>query len=310
MADTRSSTHRRRLLLAGATALGAATLPGLMGWRRGALQPLPTTQAAMPDTPVTIALGDPKQFDLHAPGARIDRQPVGMDFYERDWPPGALATVRYLQGTHSFEIPWVSGVMGCSNPRHPEEGIHAWTIDAFALPGDRMRHEYARDNLFALFRELQRAGWRRFILPSDPRLRQADALRYAIAQNGIYSLDPQYVPTMEEWMQLNQNLPYWKFWADGVYMNLRVIDEPALRDPLAKGVYMFSIDLEGEAPHFWKYFREVEDMKRWRELISAELKSHAPARARTEQHLRTQGYSIDETYRDPPILALPRTHER
>ncbi len=310
MTDAPPSASRRRLLIAGAAACGAVTLPGALRWGRRALLPLSTTPAAMADTPVTIALGDPQQFDLHAPGARIDRQPVGMDFYERDWPPAALATLRYLQGPHSFEIPWVSSVMGCSNPRNPDEGIYAWNIDAFALPGDRMPHKLARDSLFTLFHELLRAGWQRFLLPSDPRLARADSLRYAIARNGIYSLDPLYVPTMDEWMQLNQNLPYWKFWADGVYMKLQVIDEPALRDPQGQGVYMFTIDLQSEAAHFRTYFREVEDMKRWRELISDELKPHAPARTRTEGELRLQGYTIDETYRDPPILALRQTHAR
>ena len=304
MPDTGPSTQRRRLLLVGATALGAAALPGLMRWRRGALQPLSTTQAAMPDTPVTIALGDPKQFDLHAPGARIDRQPVGMHFYERRWPLTALGTVRYLQGPRSFDLPWVSGVMGSCDPEEPGEGIYAWHVRAFALPGDRMPHAYARDNLFALFRELRRAGWRRFVLGSEPRLLGREALRYFEEQGGAYPLDPAFPLQLEQWMRINLDLPYWQFWADGVYMTLRVIDEPALRHPQTKGVYMFSLELESEAAFFRSYFREVEDMKHWKERIAAELERYRHLRPEKEAELRTQGYTIDETYRDPPILAL------
>ncbi|MBU6441834.1 MAG: hypothetical protein KGS28_16555, partial [Betaproteobacteria bacterium] len=55
---------------------------------------------------------------------------------------------------------------------------------------------------------------------------------------------------------------------------------------------------------FWKYFRKVEDMHRWTELIPAELAKLSPLRSRAEAELRSQGYVIDETYRDPPILAL------
>ena len=77
-----------------------------------------------------------------------------------------------------------------------------------------------------------------------------------------------------------------------------------LRDPEGQGVYMFSMDLESEAGHFWVYFREVEDMKRWKELIPAELEAVSRQRPREEAELRSQGYTIDDTYRDPPILAL------
>jgi hypothetical protein len=258
----------------------------------------------MADSPVTIALGDPSQFDLRAKGAGIERKPVGMHFYKRDWPLDALGRVRYLQGAYSFDIPRVSDVMGSSSPEVPEEGIYAWHIGAFAMDGERVRHILARDRLFALFDDILRAGWQRFILPSQPRLRGLEATRYALERSSYYPLDPRSVPSLVQWMQLNRKLPYWKFWADGVYMKVQVIDEPALRDPKGEGVYMFSIELESETPHFWKYFKGVDQMLRWKELLPAELERSAARRLRDEQELRRQGYEIDETYRDPPILAL------
>ena len=258
----------------------------------------------MADSPFTIALGDPRNFDLRAAGAGIERKPVGIHFFKRDWPLDALGSVRYLQGSHSFDIPRVSDVMGTSDPGTPEEGIYAWNIGAFAMEGERVPHALARDRLFALFDDILRAGWRRFNLPSEPRLRGLEAMRYALAHHGRYPLDPQLLPSLDEWMQLNRKLPYWKFWADGVYMKVQVIDEPALRDPKGQGVYMFSIELESETPHFWKSFRNVEDMKRWKKLIPAALERSAARRLRDEHELRSQGYVIDETYRDPPILGL------
>ena len=261
----------------------------------------------MADSPATIALGDPSQFDLRPAGARMDRKPVGIHFYERKWPLDALGRVRYLQGAHSFDIPRVSGVMGTSDPGVPDEGIYAWDIGAFAMDGERVRHILARDRLFALFDDILRAGWRRHIFPSEPRLRGLEATRYALERSSYYPLDPRSVPSLVQWMQLNRKLPYWKFWADGVYMKVQVIDEPALRDPKGEGVYMFSIELESETPHFWKYFKGVDQMLRWKELLPAELERSAARRLRDEQELRRQGYEIDETYRDPPILALGQT---
>ena len=261
----------------------------------------------MADSPFTIALGDPGNFDLRAAGARIDRKPVGIHFYERKWPLDALGRVRYLQGPYSFDIPRVSGLMGTSDPGVPEEGIYSWDIGAFAMDGERVPHALARDRLFALFDDILRAGWRRHLLPTAPRLRGLEAIRYSLSKPGGYALDPALVPSLEQWMQINLHLPYWQFWADGVYMTVRAIDEPALRNSKAGGVYMFAIELENEASYFWGYFRNVADMKRWKELIPAKLASYSHLRPRAEAELRAQGYEIDETYRDPPILALGQT---
>ena len=307
MTDTRPSPTRRRLWMAGAAACGAAALPGALRLARRAFLPLSITQQAMADLPATIALGDPRSFDLHAPGARIDRQPVGMHFYERDWPVNALGSVRYLQGPHSFDIPRVSGVMGCSDPEEPQEGVYDWQVQAFAMAGDRVAHELARDRLFALFHELLRAGWQRCILSSEPRLLGHDALRYFLQQDHTYSLDPALPLDLQQWMRINLDLPCWQFWADGVYLKVQVIDEPALRNPQGEGVYMFSIDLQSEAGYFREYFRSVADMKRWKELLPATLHGYRHLRPEKEAELRAQGYTIDEHYRDPPILALGQT---
>lgn len=298
------SLHRRRLLLTAGAACAAAALVPVLCRRYRDPTSSPAITTAMASTPATIALGDPKNFDLRAPGAGIDRQPVGMHFYERDWPMKQLGSVRYLQGRRSFDIPWVSGVMGSSNPERPEQGIYSWYIRAFAMQEARIAHELARDRLFSMFRDLLMVGWRPFVEVGDPRLFAAQAVRYQLQERGGVYLDASYLPTMEQWMQINEYLPYWCFWADGVYMSVRVVDEPALRDPAVEGVYMFSITLESEAPHFWTYFDKVEDMDRWKELIPAEMARVAATRPGKEAELRRQGYVIDENYRDPPILAL------
>ena len=296
--------NRRRLLFASAAACCFAALPPMISWVRRSRSSTIADQATMADTPATIALGDPKNFDLRAPGAGVDRQPVGMHFYERKWPMKALGSVRYLQGRRSFDIPWVSGVMGSSDPERPEQGIYSWDVTAFAMQEPRVSHELARNRLFGMFRAMLMVGWRPFVEVGDPRLFGAQAVRYLLQDGGLVYLDGSYLPTMEQWMKLNEHLPYWCFWADGVYLSVQVVDEPALRDPAVEGVYMFSITLESEAPHFWPYFDKVEDMRRWKELVPAELARVAATRPGKEAALRRQGYVIDENYRDPPILAL------
>ena len=258
----------------------------------------------MADNTATIALGDPRLSHLGTTGTSIDRQPVGIDFHQHDWPFDQLGTVRYAQGRYSFEVPLVSQVMGTYDRDDAERGVYAWSITAFPMAGETIPHALARDRLFRLFERLLKAGWRRYVDVGDPRLSGGQTMRYFSEQGGNYSMDPSYVPSLDEWMQLNKHLPYWPFWADGSYMVVRVIDEPSLRNRARPGVYMFDVNIESESANFQAYFRKVADMNRWEQLIPAELQRMQELRVADEAALQKRGYVIDTSYQDPPILAL------
>ena len=258
----------------------------------------------MADDTATIALGDPSASYLGPKGLSIERKPVGIDFHKHNWPFDQLGTVRYAQGPYSFELPLVSSVMGTYTRDDPERGIYAWSISAFPMAGETIPHAQARDKLFRFFARLLKAGWRRYIHVSDPRLAGDQTMRYFVDEDRAYSLDPAYIPNLEEWMRLNEDLPYWQFWADGTYMRIRVIDEPALRNPKRPGVYLFAITIESESAYGYAYFKEVEDMLRWKELLPAELRRLHKLRVAEEAEVVQRGYTIDTSYQDPPILAL------
>ncbi|MDE2121025.1 MAG: hypothetical protein KGJ64_10050 [Betaproteobacteria bacterium] len=304
MPEHRPLLTRRRLLLGGMTAAGAVALARGLRFSPAGLLPFTSTTAAMADPIATIALGDPKATHLGNPGAGTRHHPVGMDFHERKWPFDQLGTVRYSQGPHSFEVSRVPSVRGSFDRDQPERGIYAWSISAFPMAGDTIPHALARDELFRLFERLHQAGWRRYIDVGDPRLSGRQTMRYFVEKQGNYSPDPAYVPTLDEWMRLNEDLPYWQFWADGTYMQIRVIDEPALRNPKRPGVYLFAITIESESAYGYAYFKEVEDMLRWKELLPAELRRLHKLRVAEEAEVVQRGYTIDTSYQDPPILAL------
>jgi hypothetical protein len=307
MADAPRIPTRRQLLLAAMAAAGGLAL----GQRKHSWLPAssahPTNGATMADNTATIALGDPKLSYLGATDTTIDRKPVGIDFHEHDWPFDQLGTVRYAQGPYSFELPLVSGIMGSYDRDKPEQGFYAWSITAFPMAGETIPHAQARDKLFRFFASLLTAGWRRYISVSDPRLSGDQTMRYFVEQGGGYFPDPAYVPTLDEWMQLNEDLPCWRFWADGSYMMVRVIDEPSLRNPARPGVYMFDINIRSESSNSQRYFTKVADMKRWKELLPAELHRLHQIRKTREIELQRRGYLIDTSYEDPPILALQRS---
>lgn len=261
----------------------------------------------MADDTATIALGDPSASYLGPKGPSIERKPVGIDFHKHNWPFDQLGTVRYAQGPYSFELPLVSSVMGTYTRDDPERGIYAWSISAFPMAGETIPHAQARDKLFRFFASLLKAGWRRYINVSDPRLAGDQTMRYFVDEDSAYPLDPAYIPTLEEWMRLNEDLPYWQFWADGSYMMVRVIDEPSLRNPARPGVYMFDINIESESANFQAYFTKVADMKRWKDLLPAELHRLHQIRKAKEIALQRRRYVIDTSYGDPPILALQRS---
>lgn len=258
----------------------------------------------MTDTPATIALGDPSQTHLNGPEARTEQHPVGMTFYKRSWPVDQLGKVRYVQGPHSFDLSRVTSVMGSCDRANPQRGIYAWDINAFPMDGPTIPHQQARDELFRLFAQLRQAGWTRYVEPFAARLEGEQALRHFLQRGGHYALDPTLIPTMQDWMRINQHLPYWQFWAGGSYLMLRVIDEPSLRGLERDGVYMFSIDIDSESSNFGNYFNDVEQKRHWQKFVLPEIEAMHQQRIRTEAELRSQGYTIDTSYQDPPILAL------
>ena len=254
---------------------------------------------------VTIKIGQSGESFVLANGReriRIKREPAGLNFYEFDWPRSHLGTVRVEHGIHTFSVGNVLGGTGTEDTELLHEGltpIHFW---AGIIAPETIPHIEARDRIMALLQSLRAAGWRRNITRSDPRFKARQAVAESINQLGLYSLDPDYTPTMQEWMSLG-NHAIWEHYAEGIYMTVDFRRDQEHMNPNLPGAYLLGFKLTTEAEEMQGYFAP-DDKKRWKELWPARNSALQQERAAAEVKARAQGLEIDTTYQDPPILAL------
>lgn len=250
-----------------------------------------------------IRLGNPKGSDLDGPGSSTDNHPSGIKFYQREWQRGSLGTVEFVHGKHSFTIDNVLSALG-TDDRDVPDGIYDWDISFGVSPEQADTHEAALARTMRLFSDLRTRGWTRYIETDDPRLNGKQAWDY-LKINTEYSLDPNYTPTIDEWRAALRKMPQWKFYADGVYLKVSLI-ENNMGDFIGKTTYLLLINIGSEYAFYGiGYFPGDSDkIANWKALLPAELQKYHADRLKTEAALKEQGYTIDTTYQDPPIKAL------
>ncbi|SPB12993.1 hypothetical protein NOV72_00293 [Caballeronia novacaledonica] len=265
----------------------------------------------MPQTHSLIRLGKPQLSDLNGSGSSIDNHPTGATFYQQVWQQGALGTVEFAHGPHSFVVENVLSILGSADKDVPE-GIYDWNINFGVSPEEADTHEAARDRVMRFLSQLRAAGWKRYISTNRPRLGGKQAWQYnsLSSVDGIYSLDSTYIPTIEEWKSAVKNRPKWVFEADGVYLEV-VVDESNMGGFVGKSTYLLGVEMKSEYAFYGVgYFPgDAEKIENWKELIPAELAKYHQDRLRREAELKAAGYTIDTAYQDPPIKSLQDSHD-
>ena len=261
----------------------------------------------MDNQPITIQLGQTGQgFTLLRGGGRmeIQREPAGVNFYTISWSMSSLGVIRVSHGTYSFTLAGALSCMGIEDLDFPAEGIAEFHFDVAPAVPAVISHLEARDRIFRLLHMLQMAGWRRYIDRHKPRFSGKTALEESIQRWGAYCLDPNYVPTLPEWMRLMIG-SYWGFYAEGAYLTIEFKRDSRRMDPDKPGAYLVSFTLKNELVYMRGLFKQ-EKRKHWQEFWPEQEKYFQLERAEAEAKARAQGLSIDTTYTDPPILALKR----
>ncbi|RQS04532.1 hypothetical protein DIE07_29130 [Burkholderia sp. Bp9002] len=257
----------------------------------------------MNSSPTRIQLGDPQDSDLNGPGASIDNHPSGATFYQHDWMRGNLGAVEFEHGKHSFMIDNVLSAMGSAD-KDVQDGIFKWSVNFGVSPEQADTHEAALARVTKFFQHLHARGWNRYVDTDFPRLTGKQAWDYREV-NSLYSLDSNYAPTIEEWKVAVKKQPHWKFFVDGVYLDVSII-ENNMGGFDGKSTYLLTIKIMSEYAFYGLgYFPgEPENIRNWKALLPAELQKYHADRLKTEAALKAQGYTIDTAYQDPPIRAL------
>lgn len=269
-------------------------------------QPLSTTEtrATAMTTEVTIKLGEmgPSLAKRYPSNVKVQHQPAGLDFYEIDWDQQSPGTVRVEHRNHSFVVEHVLGVLSSQDLEDfKSEGLKEFNISSGITEPDRIPHDEARLKTYAILKRIMDAGWKNTVDIGDPRVRGKDRLRYALLQNKYVGLDVTYVPTLEEWMQIESRTP-WNFYANGLYMNVIFTRERSLTDREKPGSYLLTFNIRTDTEYF-RGFAGPDNRLRWKELLPQEIAKAAASRAQKEAELRAKGVSLDESYQDPPAPA-------
>ncbi|MCT7318760.1 hypothetical protein N5I87_22290 [Ralstonia sp. CHL-2022] len=280
-----------------------ATLAALliMGW-----QPSSTSKSSskivMPQS-IEIEIGESPQALIGRYGKAVDvdnknEQAYGVTFYAVDWPDSSQGTVVIKNQKSEVRLDTALGVSGSFDKAHAEEGIYDYSISLGIPPRNNVTHDQARLQFYEMLKRIQQAGWKRWIYPENPRLAGAEAFRYRLVKDqGVDSLDPEYVPGLEDWMKL-PDMTSWRFYLNGVYMDVQMSRDSTRMKVDEPGAYFVKIKLEGYA-NFWRNALNEQDRPHWRDLFPGLQRQMHAERANAEQKLKAQGYTIDTSYRNP-----------
>lgn len=259
---------------------------------------------AMSKEPVEIQVGEAgisMTRRLH-PQVKIKAEPAGLNFYEIRWPATAPGRILVKFGDHKLPIENVLSVTGTEDLELKGEGVSEININSTITPYEFISHDEARLKFFSILQKIVLAGWQTTIPRDMARLRGKDMTNYLLRSKRYTTLDPSYVPSLTEWMEM-PSLTSWEFHANQIYLVVQFTREHTLTDPRKPGAYLLSFELKSE-PEYFRGYVAPQSRKRWMELLPAAITELSKSRANLEAELRLKGVSIDDRYIDPPIPNL------
>lgn len=293
------------ILLLAACSPSKSTAPSAASHAASAL----TTEQKEPsmNAEVLIRLGESGAEFARRHGALLrswQSIPNVVQDYRIIWPEASLGIVRLDHGRHAVALQHVMSVQSSEDlsGRYAGEGLYNFHISAGVSEAPEILHDDARLKIHHLLQRILNAGWQPLVDRTQPRLKGRHRLEHTLATSNLNGLDPAYLPTLEEWMRIEQRTP-WEFYADGWYLKVTFSRDPQRMDPLQPGAYLLSFTVRTETDYFRDY-APPEQRHRWKEFVAQAVKEEAQERAQAEAELRARGIPIDETYRDPPVPRL------
>jgi len=252
------------------------------------MKPEVTIELGLSGHDFSIALG---QEDT-----RTTKQPMGINFYEIDWPTRLPGKIHFIHGVNSFSINAAFSVMGTEELKLPG-GVQDVSFGFGMTANELISHNEARLWVASFLKHLQDAGWQQYYYFSQARIKGRSSLKHSS------SVDVRYTPTFEEWMAFGIQTVSWKLQANGVYMDISMNRDGDRMNPYRPGAYFMSMTLETEEQYMRSNFSQ-EDRDNWKALWPEFSKVLNGSRAEDEAEARLKGLELDTDYKDPPILAL------
>jgi hypothetical protein len=229
----------------------------------------------------------------------LNREPAGLDFYTIRWPSADLGSVTVKQGQTRLQFDNVLRITAVENDDYPGEGLSTIDISMTITSDDTIAHDEARVKFMHILQKILGSGWKSTIPRSKPRLRGKDMNNYMLETGKSTTLDPSYIPTLDEWMRY-KDLTEWAFYQEQAFLSIQISRHHKMLDVQKPGVYLITVHLESEAKYFRAYV-DQSDRQHWREMLKEEIVKLTGWRTKLEKEYSKRGIAIDQTYIDPPI---------
>ncbi|MEW4365704.1 hypothetical protein [Aliikangiella maris] len=246
-----------------------------------------------------MSVEDYQQKNSHYVKKHIDKQPAGLNFYEHDWPVNSKGQVRIEAGSASFLIPNVLSIVGTEDAEFLSRGIYDFSVNSGLTPDEFIEHDQARILLMTHLQSLLTLGWKPYLrYHTYPRLLGKESFAYAI-ENGIYTPDPTYIPSLEEWMKLRYG-GSWVFYYNDDFLEVSFERHSKFMKVEEPGVYLAThtlITIEAKGKNHFK----DKERDNWQSLWVDIVKKFKKQRYEKEVELIQQGYRINTRYVEPKI---------
>ena len=235
---------------------------------------------------------------------QVSRHPAGLNFYVTDWRGDARGSVVIGKPHHAVTLSYILGATATDDSNFADEQIINWEISAGIGEDSVIGHDEARRRFFGILQALRDAGWKRAIELSQPRLKGKDALEYRKTRASVYSLDPGYVLSLDEWMALKKRTT-WSLYTDDAFLDISITPDPSRLDVNKPGAYFVEYSLQAKN-EYWRTVVGPNKRLQWKTELPAVLTKLQLLRKTKEEEFKKEHIAIDETYRDPPLPDLNR----
>lgn len=216
---------------------------------------------------------------------------------------GQMVNAYFERGRYSFWLKEVTDITAY------DMGMIAQGITEYSLEINKKGHSDRNvyDWTMALLGELKSKGWRKFVIPWEPRLKGNSSISSSI--KGGDGIDADYPVSFDEWMA-NRDMSslQWKLYADGMVVHISHLyfdKDPKTGQDSEHGFYLSSVEIRAYETHYMNYDGSIEATEGylhgnwWREAVIEEKTRAQKERLEAEAKAKASGKEIDDSYKDP-----------
>ncbi|ENU30095.1 hypothetical protein MMO38_07200 [Acinetobacter sp. NIPH 1852] len=280
----------------------------LFGWVLSACQPHSKAQENQymnNQKTVNLHLGPQgvQDFMTYTDG-KVDQQPAGMNFMDLDWNPPNLGKVRIEHGVNSLELEHVFSVMGAQLANDPNiKGIKSIVVNAGLTQEEFVEPEQAYAAYVELMQRINKAGWKQYFYRFSGRIAKEDNIKYILDRKEV--VDPNYILSFKEWQYIFNEIPTesfgYRLYVNGVLLTF-TLDRTSINEKKQEQYmlrYSFqTIRYDERNSITGSYKMDANEIE---EAFKKMLERNKQARLYEEKKLKTEGYRIDESYKDPDV---------